>query len=65
MTTLDIQLDYWSSLSTYKFMVILDFGPTQSNNDSVGYLCRVFLLIYLYADNQFNLKKKYFYEQKE
>ena len=43
--------------SIYKFIVILDFGPTKPNNQSVGHLCRhnhVLLLIYLYADNRFH-----------
>ena len=59
MTTVDIRVDYWSSLAIYKFIIILDFGPTKPNNDSVGYLCRqdhVLLLIYCYADNQFQLE---------
>ena len=34
MTALYIELDYWSSLCSYKFIFILEFGATQPNNDN-------------------------------
>ena len=56
MTTLIIQLEYWSLLSTYKFMVILYFGPTWLKNNNFENLCHVLLLFYANANKQFNFK---------